>query len=79
MKLTLLGSSYGPSGVGFILLPENRNGQLLKISVSLIKTEIKGCSNMYINLILSSELHLSLFGAVLDQVCRICEALLQWL
>jgi hypothetical protein len=74
-----LGSSYGPSGIGFILLPENRNGHLLKISVSLTKTEIKGYSNMCINLILSSELHLSLFDAVLDKVCRICEALQQWL
>jgi hypothetical protein len=79
MKLTLLGSFYGPSVIGFILLPETRIGQLLKMSVSLPKTEIKGYSNMYVNLILSSELHLSLFGAVLDQLCRICEALQQWL
>jgi hypothetical protein len=79
MKPTLLGSSCGPSGIGFMLLPENTNGQLLKISVSLTKTEIKGYSDMCINLILSSELHLSLFGAVLDQVHKICEALEQWL
>jgi hypothetical protein len=42
MKLTPLGSFYGPSAaIGFILLLENRIGQLLKISLSLPKTKIK--------------------------------------
>jgi hypothetical protein len=51
MKLTLLRSYYGPSGIGIILLPENGSGQLLKIYVPLTKTETIEYSNMCVSLI----------------------------